>query len=307
MSTVLITFLGLVYLSNAYILSGYLCPTCPSAPDPNTLISSINAAYTRVNIAFIGWNSDGTIINQFDDPSKSFILTKAMVSALQSKGVDVFISIGGGAGGTLACSDSSNTAFIKNYVDGIMNITTEYGFDGVDFDIEHRSGDFVQCADLIATVMNTLNQNKLQVTIAPQMVNVYPGLSTVSPGFNELAPLIAMETPQVLESVQVQMYNSWSSVETTAYAETYTKQLAAGYNVTADGKPYFVKVPPSQLVLGYPASPKGAGSGYIAPSQLKTMYASLKSAGYTVSGFMTWSIGWDEQNNWDFANTLGNL
>ena len=155
--------------------------------------------------------------------------------------------------------------------------------------------------------MNTLHQNNLQVTIAPQMTNVYPGLNTVSSGFNELAPLIAMETPQILESVQVQMYNTWGAVETTSYAETYTAQLDAGFNVTADGKYYFVQVPPSQLVLGYPASPKGAGSGYIPPSQLKTMYQTLKSQGYDVSGFMTWSIGWDQQNNWEFANTLGNL
>ena len=139
------------------------------------------------------------------------------------------------------------------------------------------------------------------------MTNVYPELNTVSAGFNELAPLIAMESPSVLESVQVQMYNTWGAVETVSYAEQYTKELNAGYNVTADGKIYFVEVPPSQLVLGYPASPKGAGSGYIAPSQLKSMYETLKSNGITISGFMTWSIGWDQQNNWDFANTLANL
>ena len=40
------------------------------------------------------------------------------------------------------------------------------------------------------------------------MTNVYPDSNTVSSGFNELAPLIAMESPQVLESVQVQMYNT---------------------------------------------------------------------------------------------------
>ena len=162
-------FLGLIFNANAYILSGYLCPTCPSAPDPTSLIANINPAYTRVNIAFIVWNSDGTIVNQFDAPDKSFTLTKAMVSALQSKGVDVFISIGGGAGSTLECSTNNNPTFINNFIDGILNITAEYGFDGVDFDIEHRSGDYVVCAQIISQVMNKLNANKLQVTIAPQV------------------------------------------------------------------------------------------------------------------------------------------
>ena len=72
-------------------------------------------------------------------------------------------------------------------------------------------------------------------------------------------------------------------------------------------KPIMLKSPPSQLLLGYPASGSGAGSGYIDPSQLKSMYQTLKSEGYTISGFMTWSIGWDEQNNWNFADTLGDL
>eukprot|EP01084_Bolivina_argentea_P010686 19928_1 len=207
------------HTANSYILSGYLCPTCPSAPDPTTLIANINKYYTHVNIAFIGWKSDGTIINEFDDDSKSFTLTKQMVSNLQSRGVLVFISIGGGAGATLQCSKNGDNSFMNNYINGILNIVSKYGFDGVDFDIEHRTGDFVQCAQLISTVMNTLYAKKLKVSIAPQMVNVYPELATVQPGFNELAPLIAMENSTVLEWVQVQMYNSWSTLETVSYAE----------------------------------------------------------------------------------------
>merc|ERR1712039_830977 len=157
-------------------------------------------------------------------------------------------------------------------------MTKTYGFDGVDFDIEHRTGDYVQCAQLIATVMDALHANGLKVSMAPQMTNVYPELSTVSGGFNELAPLIAMTNSSVLEWVQVQMYNTWGAVETVSYSEQYTMELAQGYNISADGKTYFAQVPPSQLVLGYP-----------------------------ISGFMTWSIGWDEQNNYLFANTLDDL
>ena len=96
-----------------------------------------------------------------------------MVSNLQSDGVDVFISIGGGAGSTLDCDTDNNPTFLTNFIDGILNITTTYGFDGVDFDIEHRSGDYVQCANIIATVMNTLYANKLQITIAPQVLYLF--------------------------------------------------------------------------------------------------------------------------------------
>ena len=160
---------GLFNAAHSYILSGYICPTCPSAPDPVSLIANINSAYNHVSIAFIVWNADGSIVNQFDDPSKSFTLTKQMVEGLQSKGVTVLISIGGGAGSTLECSKNSDSAFMDNMAKGIMDITDEYGFDGVDFDIEHRSGDYVLCAELIATVMNRLHAHKLKVSMAPQV------------------------------------------------------------------------------------------------------------------------------------------
>eukprot|EP00486_Rosalina_sp_Unknown_P014512 CAMPEP_0201579348 /NCGR_PEP_ID=MMETSP0190_2-20130828/26867_1 /ASSEMBLY_ACC=CAM_ASM_000263 /TAXON_ID=37353 /ORGANISM="Rosalina sp." /LENGTH=230 /DNA_ID=CAMNT_0048013683 /DNA_START=269 /DNA_END=961 /DNA_ORIENTATION=+ len=230
-----------------------------------------------------------------------------MISDLKSSGFEVFISIGGGAGPVLDCDTDNNSQFIDNFLNGILNITATYGFDGVDFDIEHRSGDMIKCAELVSTVMDELYANELKVSIAPQMPNLYPDGHTVGGGFNELAPLIAMENVTVLESVQAQMYNSWEQVETVSYAETYTKELNDGYNVTGDGQTFFVQVPHTQLVLGYPSSHRAAGTGYIDPTKLKSMYQTLKSQGLTIQGFMTWSIGWDQQNDWDFANTLGNL
>ena len=101
------------------------------------------------------------------------------------------------------------------------------------------------------------------------------------------------------------MYNTWSSVETTSYAETYTGELNDGYMCTGDNTNFWVQVSPNRILLGYPASPSGASSGYINPSQLKTMYQTLVSENLKIYGFMTWDIGWDQQNNWNFANTLG--
>ena len=98
-----LSLLALIYCAQGYILSGYICPQCSSAPNPNSLIKNINKYYTRVNIAFIIYNKDGTIANQFDDPSKNFTLTPQMVSDLKSSGFEVFVSIGGGDGPTLDC------------------------------------------------------------------------------------------------------------------------------------------------------------------------------------------------------------
>ena len=151
-------------------LSGYFCAQCDSTPDPASLIANINENYDRVNIAFLGWNPNGTVINQFDYDDTSFRLTKEMVENLQSNGKQVLISLGGGAANLLNCASYNNKKFIDNFITGIVNYTTLFGFDGVDFDIEHRTGDYVQCAQLIAQVMTTLKRKfRLIVTMAPRM------------------------------------------------------------------------------------------------------------------------------------------
>lgn len=138
------------------------------------------------------------------------------------------------------------------------------------------------------------------------MSNLDPQQDTVSAGCNEQAPLVAMTMPRgVLDFVQPQMYNNWAQVETTRYAQIYANTLANGYTATADGKPYRVVIKNPQLLLGYPASPSGAGQGYIDPADLCTMYQNMTQNGDAIAGFMAWDIGWDEQNNWDFANTIG--
>ena len=139
-----------------------------------------------------------------------------------------------------------------------------------------------------------------------EMSNLDPALSLVSSGCNEVAPLVSMaNSDKVLDYIQPQMYNNWAQVETTSYAQIYVNQLANGYSVTADSNTYNVIVPNEQILLGYPASTKGASQGYIDPADLCAMYQNMTKYGTNIAGFMTWSIGWDQQNNWDFANTIG--
>ncbi len=45
--------------------------------------------------------------------------------------------------------------------------------------------------------------------------------------------------------------------------------------------------------------------GYIDPEKLLGMWKALKGDGIEMAGFMTWSVGWDHQNQWEFAENLG--
>ena len=84
--------------------------------------------------AFIGFNTDGTVVNQWDAPDKNFTLTKTAVTALQAAGKVVLVSMGGADGGVWP--DSAPPTFISNMATGIVGVINDLGLDGIDFDIE---------------------------------------------------------------------------------------------------------------------------------------------------------------------------
>lgn len=294
-----------------FSLSGYVCPSCPSAIDPAGLMAAIHPAYNTVNVAFVGWETDGSIIEQFHAPEKDFMLTKDAVTALREDGGgrEVIVSIGGGDGGVI--DSPAPAGFVDTMVLGLLDVVERYGFDGVDFDIEHRSGDLEGCASIMNDVIAGLADasSDLVITIAPQMPNLNPDVpGTFAAGCNELAPVVG-ESMDALSWVQPQMYNSWSAVETTDYAKQYVAELIAGYNITlpSSGTTVSVSVPASKMRLGYPATASGAGSGYIQPAELVTMVRDLQKSGVDLGGLMTWSIGWDQQEGWPFAEAVAEL
>ncbi len=52
-----------------------------------------------------------------------------------------------------------------------------------------------------------------------------------------------------------------------------------------------------KLLLGYPASPSGASSGYLSPSAVVSMVHALAANSTPIAGLMTWSIGCDSTPN----------
>jgi len=285
-------------------LVGYLCPSCPSAPDPAHLVGGIHAAYTHVIFAFAGWNSDGTVVNQWDAPDKNFTLTAATVAGLKSRGLKVLLSVGGGAGNVLP--GGAPPSFAANMLTGLSSLVKNFDLDGVDFDVENFAGDPLSGMAQVAAVIAGLRAAfaGLLITGAPQMTDVYPDWPQVSAGFNRYVPLLVSGSPGRLDMVMPQMYNSWAQVETVAYAETYARELQAGFSCTGGGSTYNVTVPAGGLLLGYPASRSAAGSGFIDPPQVVAMARALAANGSALGGLMTWSIGWDQQNGWAFADAV---
>ena len=58
----------------------------------------------------------------------------------------------------------------------IIDKVEKYGFNGIDLDMEHRSGDFISCGKLIAQVIKLIRASgkPIIITMVPQMVNFNP-------------------------------------------------------------------------------------------------------------------------------------
>jgi chitinase len=199
---------------------------------------------------------------------------------------------------------------------GLSALVTEWGLDGIDWDLENFPGtipDIIAATSIVRTVTAGLRgaHPGLLVSGAPQMTDVYPDYPSITVGFNRFVPLLANinsssdnnnnnNTP-FFDLLMPQMYNTWAAVETLAYAQTYAGELAVGFTVAGGQVP--LKVPPVRPWLGYPASRNAAGSGYIEPTAVAAMARKLVDAG-NISGLMTWEIGWDAAQGWAFATAV---
>ena len=279
-------------------LIGYLCADCPSAPAPNALLAAIHPSYSRVIFAFAGWDASGHLLNQYDSPSKNFTLTRAAVAALQAQGRSVFLSLGGGAANVL--TPALPVAVLAQELGALAGAL---GLDGIDLDLENFEGVPAACMGAARALLDALRAARpaLLFSAAPQMTDLYPDWLQVSAGFNRYAPLLAGSGEALFDAVMPQLYNTWAGVETLAYAGYYAAALQAGFVVAPN---YSVAVPSRALVLGFPASRSAAGSGWVAPAGVVSLVRALAANATPVRGLMTWSIGWDEQNGWEFAEAV---
>ena len=157
-------------------ISGYVCPSCPSVTDPAALFSALLTEplaepYSTINVAFAGFDANGNATNLFD--TKTWSLTAATVQSLQKSATPprlVMLSVGGGDGAVLSCA-SPMPSFASTLAHSLLDMIHTYGFDGIDWDIEHRTGDMVRCGEIISSVMTTMKSESksLKFSIAPQV------------------------------------------------------------------------------------------------------------------------------------------
>ncbi|NKI45229.1 chitinase [Streptomyces sp. LD120] len=222
---------------------------------------------------------------------------KADVAAKQADGKSVIISIGGEKGTVSITDDASATAF----ADSVYALMQEYGFDGVDIDLENGLN-----STYMTKALKSLGEkagSDFVLTMAPQTIDMQ---STENEYFKT-----ALNVKDLLTVVNMQYYNSGSMLgcDGQVYSQGTVDFLTGLACIQLEGG-----LDPSQVGIGVPASTKGAGSGYVEPSVVNnaldcltqgTNCGSFKpSKTYPgLRGAMTWSTNWDAAagNSWSGA------
>ncbi|MBW1596173.1 chitinase [Streptomyces sp. JJ38] len=221
------------------------------------------------------------------------------IAAKQAAGKSVIISVGGEKGNVLVNSDAAATAFANS----AYALMQEYGFDGVDIDLEHGID-----ATYLSKALRQLSAKagpSMVLTMAPQTIDMQ---HTGTEYFK-----LALDVKDILTVVNMQYYNSGSMLgcDGQVYAQGSVDFLTALACIQLEGG-----LDPSQVGLGVPASPRGAGSGYVPPSVVNDALDCLTrgtgcgqfkpSRTYpSLRGAMTWSTNWDATAGNAWSNAVG--
>ncbi|GLJ20981.1 hypothetical protein SUGI_0383480 [Cryptomeria japonica] len=217
-----------------------------------------------------------------DPPSGGCKSLSTQIESCQSRGVKVFLSLGGAVGNAMITSaeDAQEVAnyLWNNYLGGNSG-SGPLGpavLDGIDFDIESTTAHWDDLAKALSKL--STNSKKVYLSAAPQCP--YPDASLGS----------ALQTG-LFDYVWIQFYNN----PPCQYANEDASNLVNSWNH------WTTSVPTAQtrsFYLGLPAAPGAAGSGYIDPHVLieKVLPKIKPSSKY--GGVMLWSKYWDEQTNY---------
>ncbi|MFG2652439.1 chitinase [Streptomyces sp. NPDC048436] len=265
-------------------------------------LRDVSSQYDIIAVSFADATSTPGQITFNLDPAVGYSSSadfKADIAAKHATGKSVILSVGGEKGAISVNSDASATAFANS----AYALMQEYGFDGVDIDLENGLNPTYMTKAL--RQLSAKAGSKLVLTMAPQTID----MQSTSGGYFQTA----LNVKDILTVVNMQYYNSGSMLgcDGKVYSQGSVDFLTALACIQLEGG-----LDPSQVGIGVPASTRGAGSGYVAPSVVNnaldclargTGCGSFKpSKTYPgLRGAMTWSTNWDATAGNAWSNSVG--
>ncbi len=295
-----------------HMVTGYWHNFCNGST--NLKLSDVPTYYDMICVAFTGNTStpgevtfalDGDLCNALGGYTKAEFIQD--IKDLKAKGQHVIISVGGAEGRIEINSDAAADLFAE----GLIDIIEEYGFEGVDIDLE---GSAVSGVNYIADALRKVHDHfgkDFIITMAPE--TYYIQADRLSSNDITTAYLrLALEIKDILTICYPQFYNSGGM---SGYGGTIVNPGNADFLTSLSTLIIEAGLRPDQVAIGVPSTPQAAGSGYVEPSVVETAVDALvnkTSSGNftapqaypTLRGVMTWSINWDATNDYKWAKAM---
>ncbi|MFF8591148.1 chitinase [Streptomyces sp. NPDC015220] len=266
-------------------------------------ISDVSSQYDIIAVAFAdATTTPGAVTFNLDSAGLGGYTVdqfKADIKAKQAAGKKVIVSVGGEKG-TVSVSDSTSAT---NFANSVYSLMQTYGFDGVDIDLENGLNPTYMTQALRA--LSAKAGSSLIITMAPQTID----MQSTSAGYFKTA----LNVKDILTVVNTQYYNSGAMLgcDGKVYSQGTVDFLTALACIQLEGG-----LAPSQVGLGLPASPSGAGGGYVSPTVVNNALDCLTkltncgtfkpSKTYPdLRGAMTWSTNWDAAAGNAWSNSVG--
>ncbi|MGW1993959.1 chitinase [Embleya sp. NPDC001921] len=223
---------------------------------------------------------------------------KADIATLHARGQKVILSVGGELGAVWV-GDNASAAMFASTTTALLR---EFGFDGVDIDLENGVS-----PTYMATALRAIRAQigtSLIITMAPQTLDMQS---------NQAAYFqLALGIKDILTIVHMQYYNSGTmfGCDQKLYAQGGVDFLTAQACIQLQGG-----LRPDQVALGVPATGRAAGSGYVPPGVVNNALDCLalgnNCGSYRptttwpgIRGAMTWSVNWDATAGYALANSI---
>lgn len=281
-------------------------------------VANVDATWDVIVIAFADDAGNGAVKFTLD-PALNKAQFIADVAAKRAAGKKVVLSFGG-QNGTVTLNNATNVA---NFVSSTAAILNEYGFDGIDIDLESGAG-VSWGAPVVSNLVTAVKQLKasfpnLYLSMAPEHPYVQGGYIAASGIWGAYLPLIDGLRNE-LTILHVQLYNNGglaTPYSNSALQAGTVDMMVASITMLIEGFPIannttWVGLRPDQVAIGLPSGAQAANSGQATTADITKALNCLtkltdcgtvkpKAAYPTFRGVMTWSINWDVRDGRPFS------
>ena len=270
----------------------------------------IPSEYTVVMVAF------ATTTDQFTpvfNPDPNFPFSRTSVDAAHLKGQKVIISIGGAVGADFAINTEERKT---KFVNGMIQLIDEYGFDGIDIDLENTAlanTDANLFAEATQEIVNHYKtpRNNFWLTMAPEFPNCRKGkfyydyINNLNGSYTLICPQMYNQNGDGFSKEN----GEWVPENTGVMAEFLP--VAVDVFINSYGSQYqsndVPQIPEEKFVIGLPTGLGAAHDGIAIPSEMGQVWSQLTDRDILVRGFMFWCIDWDKTYGWIYSNKASEL